>query len=145
MPERADVLAVIAAGGALGSALRWGLALAWPQADGGIPWATLVANTSGALALGALMVFVTEIWPAGRYLRPFWGVGVLGGYTTYSSYALQIHTLGLGGHAGTALAYALGTLATGIPAAWLGIVLARAATGPRRTGRSATDSSRRTR
>jgi CrcB protein len=118
--ERRSVLGVIAAGGALGSAMRWALATTWPQAPSGLPWATLTANVTGAFALGALVAVVTMRWPTSRYRRPFWGVGVLGGYTTFSTYALEVHLLALGGQPGVAAAYALGTLLTGLPAAWLG-------------------------
>ncbi len=125
--DRWDVLAVIAAGGGLGSALRWLVATAGPNAPDEVPWATWVVNVTGALVLGALVTVLAELWPPRRYLRPFWGVGVLGGYTTFSTYALEIHLLAQAGRPVLAGAYALGTLLTGIPAAWLGMVLARAA------------------
>ncbi len=125
--ERADILGVVAAGGALGSAARWALTQVLPREPAGWPLATWVANVSGALLLGALVGFVTQVWRPSRLVRPFWGIGVLGGYTTFSTYALETHLLVLGGQVGSAAAYALVTLAIGIPAAWLGENLARAA------------------
>ncbi|MEI2776569.1 MAG: CrcB family protein [Tetrasphaera sp.] len=133
--EQRDVLAVIAAGGALGSLARWGLAAALPHPASGIPTATWIANVTGAVVLGALMVLVTEVWPPRRYLRPFWGVGVLGGYTTFSTYVLDIHTLLRSGAGPAAGVYLAGTIVTGLLAAWLGIAAVRAAVaarGPRR-------------
>src|SRR5512147_1738493 len=56
--DRWDVLAVIAAGGALGSLGRWGLTVLLPHPVGTFPWATFTANVTGCLLLGALMVFV---------------------------------------------------------------------------------------
>ncbi|HYN29138.1 MAG TPA: CrcB family protein [Dermatophilaceae bacterium] len=126
--ERRDVLAVIAAGGALGSAARWALGTALPHRPGELPVATWLENVTGAAALGVLMVLVTEVWPARRYVRPFWGVGVLGGYTTFSTYMLDTHALFLAGRPLTAVGYSLGTLLTGLPAAWAGIAVARALT-----------------
>lgn len=121
-----DILAVIAAGGALGSLGRWALTQALPHRVDAVPVSIWVANVSGALLLGALMVFVSEVWPPRRYLRPFWGVGVLGGFTTFSAYMLDTRTLLAAHQPWLAAAYLFGTLATGLPAAWLGVVLARA-------------------
>ena len=132
---RADILGVVAAGGAIGSAARWGLGLALPRDPAGWPLATWLANVSGALLLGGLVVLVADVWPDSRLVRPFWGVGVLGGYTTFSSYAVEVHLLVLGGHPGLAAGYALGTLLTGIPAAWLGSWLVGRARHPRRSDR----------
>jgi fluoride exporter len=124
---RWDILAVIAAGGALGSLARWGLAAALPHRPGAFPWATFLENVSGCLLIGALMVLLAEVWPPSRYLRPFLGIGVLGGYTTFSSYALDTRNLLVTGHAGPAAAYLLGSLAAGLAAVWAGVALIRSA------------------
>ncbi len=58
--------------------------------SGRFPWATFVENVTGAFALGVLVVLAFARWPRSRYLRPFLGVGVLGGFTTFSTYALDI-------------------------------------------------------
>ncbi|NGN93612.1 CrcB family protein [Nocardioides sp. KC13] len=126
--EHGDLLAPIAAGGALGSLARWGLATALPHGDGAWPWATFLANVSGCLLLGVLMAFVLGPWSAvpfwGRYLRPFLGVGVLGGYTTFSTYELE--TFDLAGPAPVlAMLYLLVSVVAGVGAAWLGLTLGR--------------------
>jgi CrcB protein len=124
--ERWDVLLVIGAGGALGSLGRWAVNLALPSPSGGFPWATWVENVTGGLVLGALMVLILDFWPPSRYLRPFVGVGVLGGYTTFSTYMLDTHALFVEGHAATAVAYLFGTLLAGLVAVWAGVLGARA-------------------
>jgi fluoride exporter len=125
---RWDVLAVIAAGGALGSLARWALGEAFPHGDGEVAWGTVLANLSGAFLLGVLMVFVLDVWRANRYVRPFLGVGVLGGYTTFSTYMLDTRDLLAAGEPAAAFGYLFGTLLAGLLAVWLGVAVARAGT-----------------
>lgn len=124
--SRADVLAVIAVGGALGSLARWGIGEALPVRSGRFPWATLIANVSGCLLLGVLMVFVLDVWPPSRYARSFLGVGVLGGYTTFSTAMLDVRAQLVAGHAAQAGIYLSASLGAGLIAVWVGMVLARA-------------------
>jgi fluoride exporter len=119
-----DLLLIIAAGGAAGSVARWAVARALPTADGGFPWATFAVNVAGGLALGALMVLVVDLWRPHRFVRPFLGVGALGGFTTFSTYVLDVRDL-VGDHPATALAYTAGTLAVGLAAVWAGIGVGR--------------------
>lgn len=131
-----DVVAAIALGGGLGSLARYLIATALPVRPGQFPWSTFVINLGGCFALGVLMVFVLEIWPPRRYARPFLGIGVLGGFTTFSTFAVE--TRGLAAHGAWVLAgaYALGSLAGGLAAVWCGGALARlVARRPRREGR----------
>jgi CrcB protein len=122
LTSRGDVLAVIAAGGAVGSLARWGLAQALPHPGDAFPWATFDANVTGCFALGVLMVFVSEVWPPSRYVRPFLGVGVLGGYTTFSTYMLDTRALLLSGRGDLAGIYVVASLVAGLTAVWVGIV-----------------------
>jgi CrcB protein len=85
----------------------------------------LVENVTGAFALGVLMVFVLDVWPSHRYLRPFLGVGVLGGYTTFSTYMLDTRGLLADGHDLSAVAYLFGSLVLGLLAVAAGVLLAR--------------------
>nr|WP_260174121.1 CrcB family protein [Nocardioides albus] len=128
MREHRDLIAPIAAGGALGSLARWGLAVALPHDSHTWPWATFLVNASGCLLLGLLMAFILGPWSGipfwGRYLRPFLGVGVLGGYTTFSTYALE--TYALSGHApALAMLYLIVSVLAGVGAAWLGLATGR--------------------
>jgi fluoride exporter len=134
-----DVLAVIAVGGAIGSLGRWGLTQVFPHASDGFPWATFLANVSGCFLLGLLMVFVLDVWLPNRYVRPFAGVGLLGGYTTFSTYMLDARGLLVGGHAGLAGVYLLASWAAGLAAVWLALTGARVAlaVGRRRLQRRA--------
>jgi len=77
------LLPVIALGGMLGASARHALELWWPASPGDWPWATLAANVSGCVLIGMLMVQVVEIGRTHPLLRPFLGVGLLGGYTTF--------------------------------------------------------------
>lgn len=126
---RGDVLLVIGAGGALGSLGRWGVGELLPRSREGFPWATFLENVSGGFLLGALMVFVLDVWAPRPYLRPFLGVGVLGGYTTFSTSMLEAHDLFAGGQEALAATYLVGTLVVGVLAVWLGVAAARLAVG----------------
>ncbi|MGA4845192.1 fluoride efflux transporter FluC [Streptomyces sp. G5(2025)] len=112
------VLAVVAAGGAIGASARYGVSLAWPVAADGFPWPTLAVNAVGCAVIGVFMVLITEVWAAHRLVRPFFGTGVLGGFTTFSTYAVDIQRLVSGGHARTGLAYLALTLLAALAAVW---------------------------
>jgi CrcB protein len=119
------VLGVVAAGGVLGALARYGIGLAVPHKPAGFPWATFAINVSGCLLIGVLMVLVTDVWPGHRLLRPFLGTGLLGGYTTFSTYVVDVqHLLGAGA-ARTALVYLVGTLLAALVAVQLGMVATR--------------------
>ncbi len=132
--SRWDVLLAISAGGAVGSLARWGVGELVPWSGTTFPWATFIENITGGFALGVLMVFLLDVWPPHRYLRPFLGVGLLGGYTTFSSYMLDSRHLLAEGQMATAFAYLGGSLLAGLSGVWLGIAFARLAAlgSPRR-------------
>lgn len=83
------VLAVVAAGGIIGSLIRYQLGLIWPTSAPEFPWTTLTINVTGAFVLGVLMVAISERWRGHPLARPFFGTGVLGGYTTFSAFAVD--------------------------------------------------------
>lgn len=128
-PRQWDVALVIGAGGAIGGAARWTLNQVWPSTPEGFPWATFVENVSGCLVLGALMVCLLDVWRPSRYARPFLGIGVLGGFTTFSAYTADTHALLRQDQGQLALVYLFGTLIVALAASWAGIVLARTAAG----------------
>lgn len=124
-PGAADVAAV-AVGGGIGSVARYLLSAAFP-AGHGFPWAIFAVNVSGCFCLGLLMVYVLDVWPPLRFLRPFLAIGLIGGYTTFSTYAGGVLTL-LTGHApALADAYALSSIVAALVAVWCGMRAARAA------------------
>jgi fluoride exporter len=131
-PRDLDVLAVIAAGGALGSLARYALLRALPQpAAASFAWATFLTNVSGCLLIGVLMWLILEVWGARRYARPFLGVGVLGGYTTFSTYAVEAQGMARAGAWGTAGAYVVASVLLALVAVRLGYGLGRQLSGRR--------------
>lgn len=120
-----DVLAVVALGGMFGATARYGIACALPTHAGQFPWATFWTNLSGSLVLGALVVVLVARAPSGRYLRPFLATGVIGAYTTMSTYLVETALLIKDGHAATGLLYGAGSLAAGIGLAAAGLTVAR--------------------
>jgi CrcB protein len=124
--RRGAVLAVIALGGGLGALARYELGELWPT--GTFPWATFTVNTLGCFLIGVLMVLVSEVWLAHRLVRPFLGVGVLGGFTTFSTYAAETRGLLQPGTVAIAFAYLAGTLVAAMLAVIAGVWLTRAAT-----------------
>jgi fluoride exporter len=88
-----DLIAATAAGGILGAEARYGLSSALSHHDQQFPWSTLLINSTGCLLIGVLMAFLLELPSPHRLARPFLGVGVLGGYTTYSTFAMEVQRL----------------------------------------------------
>lgn len=120
-----ETTAVIALGGACGALARYGVGVRWPGQPDRFPWSTFAINVAGCFCIGILMVLVVEVWVAHRLLRPFLGTGVLGGFTTFSTYAVDIQDLLRGGHAPLALGYLFGTVVAALFAAWSGTLFAR--------------------
>ncbi|MGW7414968.1 fluoride efflux transporter FluC [Streptomyces sp. NPDC054863] len=130
------VLVAISAGGALGASARYAALLAWPAPAGSFPWAVFGINVLGSGLIGVLMVLVAEDGRRAHPLvRPFLGVGVLGGFTSFSTYAMDVSGLLERGEAFTALLYLLGTLAGALGAVWAAAAVTRRVARPR--GRTA--------
>jgi len=132
-----DVLGAIAVGGVIGAEARYGIGLAWPHGPSGWPWATLLINVSGCLLIGVLMVVITEFVEPHRLVRPFLGVGILGGYTTFSTYTVDAISLADGARPGLAVAYLVVTPVLAVLACALGAGATRLAArlaGVRRPG-----------
>ena len=117
-------LLLVAAGGAIGSAARYGVGRWMGLQGSAVPWPTLLVNATGAFAIGLLLVAAARLgWPG--WWRPFLAVGILGGYTTFSTFSLETVELVLRGSYGTAAGYAIGTLVVGMIACGGGIALGR--------------------
>jgi CrcB protein len=123
------VLAAVAAGGALGALARYEVELAWPVGSGHFPVTTFVINTSGAFLLGLILTVSMERerrWtPVWRYVRLFACVGLLGGWTTMSTIAVESDSLVRAGDAVLALGYLAATMAAGLTAAVAGTATGR--------------------
>lgn len=120
------VLAAISVGGVVGALARYGLGIAFPHDAGQFPWSTFAINVTGCLLIGVLMVLLTD--PAGRphrLARPFFGVGLLGGFTTFSAYTAEAVTLLRDGAGRTSLLYILGTLVAALVAVQVGATATR--------------------
>ncbi|MGY1682803.1 fluoride efflux transporter FluC [Geodermatophilus sp. SYSU D01176] len=119
-----------ALGGALGALARWGVATALPHSPGGWPWATLLVNLTGCLLFGALAVVLTARAHEPAWARPFLAVGVLGGYTTYSAFAVETVALVEAGAPVLAAGYVLASVLGGVLAVAAGARAVQAAVDP---------------
>jgi CrcB protein len=107
------VLATVALGGIIGSLGRYAVGAALPHEPGAFPWATLVVNVTGAFAMGLLVAYLVDRPGVHRLARPFVGVGVLGGWTTFSALAVDVVQLGSADHVQAALVYVVATFLVG--------------------------------
>ncbi|HEX6518695.1 MAG TPA: CrcB family protein [Streptosporangiaceae bacterium] len=121
MPWR--TLAVISTGGVLGALARYGLQTAFPSSARGFDWATFGINVSGCLLIGIVIVIATESRRVHHLVRPFLATGVLGGFTTFSTYVVGMQRELSAGAPRTALAYGAGTALAALAAAWAGVHL----------------------
>lgn len=113
-------------GGALGAGARYGVG-EWAVrtfGTGGWPAGTFVVNLSGGLLMGLLAGWIAGA-VAGEPARLFVGVGVLGGFTTFSAYSIEVVSLIERGQWGAGLGYALASVVGSVAACALGLVAAR--------------------
>jgi len=129
VPSRMPLLPYLAAaaGGVLGALARWGVGRGLPTAPGGWPWSTVLVNLTGCALIGILLAVLLDRHPDHPWLRPFLVTGVLGGYTTFSTFAVDTVRLADGGAWGTAVGYVLVSVVGGVVAVAGGLGLARAA------------------
>jgi CrcB protein len=101
---------LVALGGALGAWLRYMVGLAWARSisaasAAAFPWATLTVNLFGSLAMGLLTGWLAGSGQGSESWRLLLGVGVLGGFTTFSAFSLDVVSLAQRGAIGTAILY----------------------------------------
>lgn len=125
MPD-ARLLGAISAGGVLGALARYGLGLAFPHEAGAFGWATFGINVFGCLLIGIVVAGVTSAERVHRLARPFLVTGVLGGFTTFSTYIVDMQRALAAGEARTALLYGAATLVVALAAAWAGVRIGEA-------------------
>lgn len=121
---------LVALGGAAGAWLRYIVSRLWtqalgPVAAGAFPWATLSVNLAGSLAMGLLAGWLARHGSHGEGVRLLLGVGVLGGFTTFSAFSLEVVLLASRGAIGMAAIYAALSLAAGIGGLLLGLATMR--------------------
>ena len=118
--------------GAIGALLRYqtGRWMTWwlgPSTITAFPWATLTVNVLGSLAMGLLAGFMARHGQGGDQWRLFLGVGVLGGFTTFSAFSLELMVLIERGQAAQGLVYAVVSVLAGLSALYVGLILMRLA------------------
>lgn len=117
------VLLLVLAGGAVGTGLRAVLTEVFPIADGAWPWATFAVNIVGSFLLGLLVALLSVRVAAPPHLRAGLGAGLLGGFTTYSAFAVEVDRLVSGDEVWLALGYAAGSVLVGVLAAAFGVLV----------------------
>ena len=123
------VLAAVAVGGVVGAVCRDALERGMAVRPGQFPAATFVVNVTGSLVLGILLVVVAERFPRRHLVRPLLGTGLIGAYTTFSTFAVEVAVLTRDGHALSALAYVVASPVAGVAAVTIGVLATRRALG----------------
>lgn len=119
-------LLVIALGGAIGASLRHLVNLGAVRLMGpAFPWGTLFVNIAGCLAMGVFIEVIARRFGTSPELRLFIATGILGGFTTFSAFSLDVAVLWERGAAGLAFFYAMTSVAGSVAALFLGLWLAR--------------------
>jgi fluoride exporter len=121
----------VAIGGGFGAWLRFLTGWLWTRAIGPVaasafPWSTLTVNVVGSLAMGVLAGWLARHGAHGESFRLLWGVGVLGGFTTFSAFSLEFALFVERGDLFAAALYAIVTLIAGFGALFAGLALMRA-------------------
>ncbi len=112
-------LSAVSAGGAVGAVARH--LVSTTAVPAGFPWVTFTVNVSGCLLIGVLVVVSARAVPRLPWVRPLLGVGVLGGWTTFSTYALDAQRLWSRGDLPEGVGYVVGTVVAAIVAVGLGV------------------------
>ena len=131
-PSFLTASALVAIGGGLGSWLRYivsrmTVSLIGPIRASDFPWATLSVNVLGSFAMGLLVGWLARFGDGSQDLRLLIGVGLLGGFTTFSSFALEFALFIERGAIGSALTYVGLSLVAGFAGLFLGLMLMRSA------------------
>lgn len=131
MNPRLALYLAVAAGSALGTLARVGIAYLWPAELDAIPWATLAVNAAGSFLIGIYAAFSA---PGGSLsqrpvMRRFVMDGFCGGFTTFSLFSMEASRLAEQGHAGTAGLYTGVSIVVWLGCVWVGYMLARLSRG----------------
>jgi CrcB protein len=119
-------LFLVMVGGAIGAGFRYHLSrVALHHMGPGFPWGTWIANLLGGLLMGVLAGTLAREVDGGEPLRLFLGVGVLGGFTTFSAFSLETYNMLVRGDYMMAVAYAISSVTGAIILLFLGVLLTR--------------------
>ncbi len=111
----------------MGAAARYGVNISAPKLLGhGFPWATMIVNIAGSLAMGLLIGLMAHAWNTSQEMRVFLTTGILGGFTTFSAFSLDFAALVERKDHSLALAYAGGSVVLSLMAVFAGLWLVRA-------------------
>lgn len=121
--NKVRILAVLAVGGMIGASGRYLIGVAWPTPTGGFPWSTFTINVTGCVALGTLMAILGIQERPHPLARPFFGTGIIGGYTTFSTYVVETNNLFLHQHPAVGLAYLSASITVGVAVAFAAYAL----------------------
>ncbi|WP_164157091.1 fluoride efflux transporter CrcB [Sandarakinorhabdus rubra] len=119
-------LLLVALGGAIGSMLRYGIGRwAIVALGGGFPFGTFAVNIIGGFLMGVLAGWLARFGDGGEELRLLLGAGVLGGFTTFSAFSLEVYNMITRAEVALAAAYAVSSAAGSVLAVLAGVWLAR--------------------
>lgn len=125
-----SMLVAVALGGALGSLARYLALGVWAQAFGtALPWGTLAVNALGSLIMGVLAELGALAWQPSPEVRAFLAVGILGGFTTFSTFSLDVALLIERNDWAQAMLYAVLSVALSVGGLFLGLAMVRQAVG----------------
>lgn len=125
------VVLAVTVGGVAGALARYAAACLWPSPTRAFPWTTLWVNLLGALLIGVLLVLVTERGAVHPLWRPLLGTGVLGGFTTFSTYSVDLQVRLAAGAVGQAVAYGIATAVGALAAVAIATTATRRLSGLR--------------
>lgn len=119
-------MAAVAAGGAIGAVARYLVfVLATRVLGAGFPWGTLIVNVAGSFVLACLIETMALRWSLGQEMRAFLVIGVLGAFTTFSTFSMDVAVLYHRGALAAAAGYVLASVVLSIAAFFLGLALVR--------------------
>jgi fluoride exporter len=116
---------LVMAGGGIGAVLRFQLGRMLVTSPGGWPWGTFMANVLGGLLMGVLTAWLLRAGEGGENMRLLLGVGLLGGFTTFSAFSMDMMRMIETGSVGLAFGYALASVALALLALFLGMTATR--------------------
>lgn len=120
------ILLSVALGGAIGATARHLVgSQVWTWLAAGFPWTTLAVNVVGSFILGVIVAMTAFVWSPSAPLRAFIVVGVLGGFTTFSAFSLEVVLLAERDRLETAVLYALASFSLAVGALFVGLRLTR--------------------